>query len=89
VIALKYSGSNLAASPLVGSLAILVLTAAAVAVPILIRNFFFPVAAAWAMTAIAVEQSMHTSLVVSAAFGVIISLVAALSFVVGRERARA
>ena len=46
-----------------------------------LSNSFYPLAIAWALTAIAVKQSGQTLIVVSAAFGVIACLIAALSFV--------
>jgi hypothetical protein len=46
-----------------------------------LRNYFYPLAVAWALTAIAVKQSGQTSIVASAAVGVIACLIAALSFV--------
>lgn len=62
---------------------VLVLLAAALA--ILVRwkltNYFYPIAVAWALTAIAVKQSGQTFIVVAAAIGVIACLIASLSFV--------
>jgi len=46
-----------------------------------LTNYFYPLAVAWALTAIAVKQSGQTLIVVCAAFGVIACLIAALSFV--------
>lgn len=46
-----------------------------------LKNYFYPLAVAWALTAIAVKQSGQTLIVVCAAFGVIACLIAALSFV--------
>ncbi len=46
-----------------------------------LSNSFYPLAIAWALTAIAVKQSGQTLIVVCAAFGVIACLIAALSFV--------
>ena len=61
----------------------LILTAALLAVIVRIRfaNYLYPVAVAWALTAIAVKQSGQTAVVVAAAAGVITCLIAALSFV--------
>ena len=47
-----------------------------------LTNYFYPVAIAWALTAIAVKQSGQTLIVTAAAVGVIACLIAALSFVV-------
>ncbi|MEO7539504.1 MAG: TspO/MBR family protein [Pyrinomonadaceae bacterium] len=65
----------------VGSALILVATLAAVAVRLKLSNYFFPLAVAWALTAIAVKQSGQTGIVVSAALGVVICLVTTGSIV--------
>ena len=61
----------------------LILFAAAVGVFMRVRyrNYFFPLAIAWALTAIAVKQSGQTLIVTAAAVGVIASLIASVSFV--------
>lgn len=46
-----------------------------------LKNYFYPLAIAWALTAIAVKQSGQTLIVTACAIGVIISLIAAISFV--------
>jgi hypothetical protein len=60
-----------------------VLLAAALAVLVRwkLTNYFYPLAVAWALTAIAVKQSGQTLVVVAAAIGVIACLIASLSFV--------
>ncbi|MFL6466663.1 MAG: hypothetical protein ACJ72Z_01755 [Pyrinomonadaceae bacterium] len=45
-------------------------------------NYLYPLAIAWALTAIAVKQSGNTAIVVACAAGVVCSLIATLSFVV-------
>jgi hypothetical protein len=62
---------------------VLILVAAALGVLIRIRltNYFYPLAVAWALTAIAVKQSGQTAVVVACAMGVIACLIATLSFV--------
>ena len=62
---------------------VLILVAAALGVLIRIRltNYFYPLAVAWALTAIAVKQSGQTAVVVACAIGVIACLIATLSFV--------
>ena len=64
-----------------GIIAVLVLTVAAVFVTYRISNHFFPLAVAWGLTAVAVKQSNNTPIVAACAFGVIICLVSASSFV--------
>ena len=62
---------------------ILILFAAALGVLIRVRltNYFYPLAIAWALTAIAVKQSGQTWIVSASAVGVIACLIASLSFV--------
>jgi hypothetical protein len=67
--------------PLVVSLLILVIAAIGVAARLWARNYFFPLAVAWGLTAIAVRQSGHTLIVVACAVGVVACLIAAVSFV--------
>ena len=61
----------------------LILFAAALGVLVRIRltNYFYPLAIAWALTAIAVKQSGQTWIVSAAAVGVVACLIASLSFV--------
>ena len=63
----------------------LILFAAALGVIIRIRlvNYLYPLAIAWALTAIGVKQSGQTLIVVATAIGTIACLIATLSFVVG------
>lgn len=62
----------------------LILTAAlaAVIVRVKLQNFFYPLAVAWAVTAIAVKQSGTTAIVAAAAAAVVTCLITAGSFVV-------
>lgn len=68
----------------------LILTAVAAAViRWRLKNYTYPLAIAWAATAIAVKQSGNTAIVVAASFAVIVGLVMAVSFVMeGRESER-
>lgn len=63
--------------------AVLILVAAVLGVIIRFKlvNYFYPLAIAWALTAIAVKQSGATLIVAAAAVAVIACLIAALSFV--------
>ncbi|MFN0139542.1 MAG: TspO/MBR family protein [Pyrinomonadaceae bacterium] len=63
---------------------ILILCAAiiVVAVRVKLQNFFYPLAVAWGVTAIAVKQSGNTAIVVAAAAAVVVCLVTAGTFVV-------
>jgi hypothetical protein len=63
---------------------VLILVAAGLGVLMRIRltNYLYPLAIAWALTAIAVKQSGQTAIVVACAMGVVVSLIATLSFVV-------
>jgi len=64
-----------------GVIAIILLSAIAVLMVWRYRNYLFPLAVAWGLTAIAIKQSGNTPIVVACAGGVIICLIAALSFV--------
>jgi benzodiazapine receptor len=60
---------------------ILLVGAIAVAVRLKLANYFYPLAVAWALTAIAVKQSGQTAIVLVCAIGVVACLIASLSFV--------
>lgn len=64
-----------------GALLILIAAALGAFVRWKLKNYFYPLAIAWALTAIAVKQSGQTLIVTACAFGVIACLIAALSFV--------
>ena len=66
----------------VGVVLILLAALIGVSARVTLSNFFFPLAIAWALTAIAVKQSGNTAIVVACAVGVVACLVATLSFVV-------
>ncbi len=80
-VALVFLGANMSESNSIILSSILI--AAAVILGILIRFklaiFAYPLAIAWALTAIAVKQSGKTPIVVCAAFGVIALLITALT----------
>jgi hypothetical protein len=65
----------------IGTGLILIAAALGVFIRILLTNYFYPLAIAWALTAIAVKQSGTTPIVVASAIGVIACLIAAISFV--------
>lgn len=81
-VALVYLNIRVADSLAVNLAAILVL--ATIALGIIIRfklnNIFYPLAIAWALTAIAIKQSGQTLIVASAAVGVNILLIVTLTF---------
>lgn len=66
---------------LMGAGLLLIAAALGVIVRIKLTNYFYPLAIAWALTAIAVKQSGKTLIVAAAAVGVIACLIAAVSFV--------
>jgi len=74
-------GTAAAGSTTFGAVAALILAVISVLVTWKLSNYFFPLAVAWGLTAVAVKQSSNTAIVVACAFSVIICLVAALSFV--------
>jgi len=82
-IALVYLGVRVPDSTAVALGAGLCFVAAAFGILFRIKltNYFYPLAIAWALTAIAVKQSGKTLIVASCAVGVIACLVAAISFV--------
>jgi hypothetical protein len=61
---------------------IAIATALGILVRTKLRDYLYPLAIAWALTAIAVKQSGQTAVVVACAVGVVASLIASLSFVV-------
>jgi hypothetical protein len=64
-----------------GAALILIAAFLGVLIRVQLRNYFYPLAIAWALTAIAVKQSGQTLIVAAAAVGVIACLIAAISFV--------
>jgi translocator protein len=82
-IALVYLGVRVSDSTAILTGAVLLLAAAGLGVVIRLKltNYFYPLAIAWALTAIAVKQSGRTLIVAAAAVGVIACLIAAVSFV--------
>jgi hypothetical protein len=82
-IMLKFQNVQLSTSVETWLSVVLILIAAgcAVIVRAKLSNYIYPLAIAWALTAIAVRQSGHTAIVVAAAIGVIACLIASMSFV--------
>lgn len=81
MIALVYLGLPLGYSIYLGAAFIFIAGILGVLVRLKFTNYFYPLAIAWALTAIAVKQSGKTLIVASAAVAVIACLIAALSFV--------
>jgi hypothetical protein len=79
-----YLNFELSASAATGMAVALILLAALLGVVVRFRlsSYLYPLAIAWALTAIAVKQSGHTLVVVAAAVGTIACLLATLSLVV-------
>lgn len=86
-IALVYQGVRMSdeASIWLASGLILVVTVLGVFLRHKLPNIAYPIAIAWAITAIAVKQSGKTAIVVAAGIGVIALLISAFSFVVTAE----
>ena len=59
--------------------------ALAVIVRLKLQNYLYPLAIAWAATAIAVKQSGNTAIVVASSVCVIVCLVMAVSFVMDQK----
>jgi hypothetical protein len=66
----------------VGVVLVILATILGIAGRVILGSYLFPLAIAWALTAIAINQGGHTAVVVAAAVGVNACLIAALSFVV-------
>jgi hypothetical protein len=83
MILLKFQKVELSTSAETWLAVILIVIAAGCAVlaRAKLSNYLYPLAIAWALTAIAVKQSGHTAIVVASAVGVIACLIASLSFV--------
>lgn len=71
---------------ILGAILLLTATALGVIIRFKLNNPFYPLAIAWALTAIAVKQSGQTLIVASAAVGVIILLITALSYLVNMNK---
>jgi hypothetical protein len=69
------------AATVFGVALILLAAAFAILVRYKLTTYLYPIAVAWALTAIAVEQSGQTLIVTAAAVGVIACLIASISFV--------
>jgi len=83
-VALVYSGVQFSDTAVerTGAALILAATALGIIVRFKLNNVFYPLAIAWALTAIAVKQSGQTLIVASAAVCVNILLIAALTFLI-------
>ena len=81
MIALVYLGLPLAYTNYLGAAFIFIAGIFAVSVRLKLTNYFYPLAIAWALTAIAVKQSGKTLIVATCAVAVIACLIAAISFV--------
>lgn len=83
-IFLRSTNVNISSGTWTAIAVILIALAATLGVVIRFRlsNYLYPLAIAWALTAIGVKQSGQTLIVFMAAFGTIVCLIATLSFVV-------
>ena len=81
MIALVYLGVPMAYTTYLGAGFIFIAGIFAVLVRLKLTNYFYPLAIAWALTAIAVKQSGNTLIVATCAVAVIACLIAAISFV--------
>ena len=70
---------------ILGTLLLFVATGFGIVICLRLKNYFYPLAIAWALTAIAVKHSEQTLLVSAAAVGVSACLIAALSFVLSMK----
>jgi benzodiazapine receptor len=81
MIALVYQGIPLGYSTNLAVAFIFIAAILGVLIRLKLTNYFYPLAIAWALTAIAVKQSGQTLIVAAAAVGVIACLIASVSFV--------
>lgn len=86
-VLLKYLGIDLQPGGwnALGALCIFFAAALAVVVRLKLQNYLYPLAIAWAATAIAMKQSGNTAIVIAAAVCVIVCLVMAVSFVMDQK----
>ncbi|MEP6788466.1 MAG: TspO/MBR family protein [Acidobacteriota bacterium] len=84
---LKYLGVEMpiGAWNTLGVVFLAVAAALAVIVRLKLQNYLYPLAIAWAATAIAVKQSGNTTIVVASSICVIVGLVMAVSFVMDQK----
>jgi benzodiazapine receptor len=82
-VALKFWGIEMSETngSIIAGIFIILAAGLGVLVRVKMENYFYPLAIAWAVTAIAVKQSGHAIIVVSAAIACIVSLFVAISFV--------
>ncbi len=85
MIVLASQGSGLAKMPAVAAVFIFIAAAAGIFIRIIFANHLYPLAIAWALTAIAVKQSGATLIVAACAVGVIACLIATVSFVMDKN----
>lgn len=86
-ILLKYLGVELSTGvwSVLGAACLMLAVAMAAFMRFQLRNYVYPLAVAWAATAIAVKQSGNTLIVVAASICVILCLVLAASFVMNQK----
>jgi translocator protein len=89
LVFLKYADADFSAQTwnILGVASLAVAAVAAVAVRIMLRNFLYPMAVAWAAAAIAIKQAGNTAVIVAAVICVIVCLVLSISFVMDTKRA--
>lgn len=83
-VAINAVGTHLSpeTATVLGVIAIVVASLLGSLVAFKLKNYMYPLAVAWALTAIAINQSGNTGIVVASAIGVILTLLAALSFII-------
>jgi hypothetical protein len=78
---LQSAGVAAASSNIFAIILILIATASAVVVRVMLGNFFFPLAIAWGLTAIAIKQGSNTPIILACALAVVTCLITSGSFV--------
>jgi hypothetical protein len=87
-ITLVYFGVKMTSTStsIIGAILILIATTIGILLRFKISSAFYPITIAWGITAIAVKQSGDTIVVVTAAIGVILLLIAALSGFIKQDK---
>ncbi len=88
VIAFSFGSRSGSFGEAEGALMVLVAAGVGVALRVLLIDYFAPLAIAWGLTAIAVQQSGKTAIVSAAAVGVVACLIASFTFVLNLKSSR-
>jgi translocator protein len=88
VIAFSFGNGTRSFGEYEGAVMVLIAAGVGVALRVLLTDYFAPLAIAWGLTAIAVQQSGKTAIVSAAAVGVVACLIASFTFVLNLKSSR-